>query len=259
MIIDAHIHLSESGRWLAPLSAKQDLSLGSVLKEMDSAGLTRAVVLSLQGFNDNMALHKMLTKHFDRFIMFGCFDPESREYPREIEILAKDYGFQGLKIHPRRQGISPLDRRLDPGYEKAAALGLPVVFDAYPQSQQMPLHELRPYVYDRLAKRHPHLKIIMAHAGAHRLWDAYFVARSNPNVYLDLSYILKIFSRTSLMSDLAVIMEQLDRKIIYGSDFPEVSLKDYLDSAKALMAGLPKEKRENILSGNIINLLRPPG
>jgi predicted TIM-barrel fold metal-dependent hydrolase len=256
LIIDAHIHLSESGKWL---DSTTNISVDNVLYEMDKANIDQAVVLGLATFNNNKELFRLIEKHCDRFIPFFSIDKNNKKTIAEAEVMVKEYGFQGLKLHPRIQQIKPLDPVLFPLYEKMVELDKPIVFDTYPQCQNVLLEDLQPYVYDRLAKMYPELKIIMAHAGAHRLWDAYFVARSNPNVYIDISYICTTFEGTSLVSDLKFMLNTLDKKIIYGSDYPSTDIGKYLQCVLDLLVDLTLEKQKNILGLNIAKIINCHG
>ena len=84
---------------------------------------------------------------------------------------------------------------------------------------------------------------------------AFTVARSNENVFLDCSYFLKFFKNTSLESDFFNILPSIDRKILYGSDFPEVDIKNYKEYFIQKTKSINSTKLDNILFNNINNLL----
>lgn len=251
-IIDAHVHIPDNGIWSDSISG---INIASILKDMDRSGIEKAVILSMPGINTNSALYRLVQEAKHRFICFAWLDPNNSHLEDNLHELVEVYGFKGLKFHPRLQGIDPLDQKMEHLYRLAISMDLPILFDAYPQSSTMLIEKLLPLQYDYLAKSFPDLKIIIAHAGGHRLWDAYFVARSNPNVYMDLSYIGKVFEGTSLWMDLKIMLNYLDRKIIYGSDYPETDIFDYLQLIRKLIDDLPKPKQENIFSQNLLALL----
>lgn len=253
MIIDAHIHISENGKWF---DTDLNCSVDKTLYEMDRTGIDKAVVLFLHGLNSNKKLYNIIERHIERFIPFCTLDLDDKFASKELGILINEYAFRGLKIHPRLQCVAPYSEKLFNVYEKAIELGIPITFDGYSQSNFVCLEDLQPYVYDKLAKRYPELKIIIAHAGGHRLWDAYFVARSNKNVYLDVSYILKTFENTSFIKDLSTMFQLLDQKIIYGSDYPEINMFEYYSATKPLIIGLDDIKQNNIFSENIIRIIK---
>jgi len=254
MIIDSHIHLTTIEHW-----KKSDLSniVSNVLKQMDSVDIDKAVILNLTNpiYADNVSLAEVLTKHNDRFFYFANLDYLHYDSVDQIETLVKEHGFSGLKIHPRFQCLDPLNSYMYPIYEKAIDLNIPVLICCFMQSKIIELEKIQPYAIDKLAKMYPDLKIIMAHSGWPRVWDSYHIVKSNDNVYMDLSLILTKFKQTSIIKDMAYMLETLDRKIIYGSDYPEVSFSDYLNEFHQVSSGLSQEKIDNICYKNILKIL----
>ena len=252
MIIDSHVHITDSGKWF---SSSFDASVNLALKQMNSAKISRAVVLNVAGHTDNLTLAKLLSKFKDRFHYFAHLDFKQPNVHDELDFLVNNHGFSGLKIHPRIQNIDPLDPLLLPVYDKAVELRIPVLFCCLLQSNTVELEKFHPFIYDTLAKKYPNLKIIMAHCGWPRIWDAYHVVKSNKNVYMDISYIVNKFQNTSLMNDIPFMLENLDQKMLYGSDFPENSIDGYFNIFKSISANLTQEKLDNICYKNIIKLL----
>jgi predicted TIM-barrel fold metal-dependent hydrolase len=84
--------------------------------------------------------------------------------------------------------------------------------------------------------------------------DAFFLARSRPNVWLDCSHALAWFAGSSLVADFAWCMDRIDERLLYGSDFPEYGLAEYrrrFEEVAALAPGLRKE----LAYGNIRKLV----
>lgn len=253
MIIDSHIHLSEFS--LALFNPNIEASVGKAIFDMDTAGIDKAAVLFLPDINDTKKLYKLVEKRLDRFIPFCSINLAKKNFSLQLEQLATNYAFKGIKLHPPMQKFAPYSENMFDLYEKAIELDMPIVFDGYSQSKDILLYNLHPYEYDKLAKRYPELKIVIAHAGGHKIWDAYFVARSNKNVYLDISLICHLFKNTSLISDLQVMLDLLDEKIIFGSDFPTVGITYYYNEIKKLMINIDLEKQEKIFCKNFLKLV----
>lgn len=250
MIIDAHVHLTDSGTWFATgLEATVDALLGA----LDEAGVDQAVVLPLAGYTTNGTIVRSVRRYSDRLIGFGTLgtDP-TLESVRQVQEL----GLSGIKFHPRleRRTLTWLEQH---GLlQEIEAVGLPLLVCGWLQSMSVPIMELTPLALDAVAKRHPTLTFILAHMGGHHLWDAVYCARSNENIYLDCSYAVSAYEGTSLAGDFGALLSRVDRKIIFGSDFPEVNIKEYLSSVSVLVeaAGL-EPKREAIFSGNLLRVL----
>ena len=255
MLIDAHVHVSENGKWF---ETSHDASIGRLLREMDAAKVDRAVLLPLVGVLSNKGAAKFCRRYPDRLLGFGTVDlyDKERTLLQQVDEI-RELGLRGIKLHPRFQEFSPNSETLFPLYDAASTAGLPIVFCGWPQcrSRRVTLQSIAPYVYDRLAKQFPELKIVIAHMGGHRVLDAYFVARSNSNVYLDASYAFWALKDTSAYQDLVFTLRNLTEKVIFGSDFPEMNLVHYTRQIMAEVDNLRNDRRGAILAGNLLSIV----
>ncbi len=255
MMIDAHIHITPDGRWY---NTDYDASVETALGEMDKAGVEMAAVIAMPGKLQREYMLKVVKQWPDRFVtgftISGLGENEFRELSDWLDGPAKF-----VKVHPRQTGISPLDRGLDRFLEAAEKSNIPVIFDTYPRGLKGRLEDLNPCCYDELAHRHPDLKIVLAHAGAHRVLDALAVAQTHPNVYLELSHVLAYFQGTSLIRDFTFIMGKMDQKLIYGSDFPEYPIDRYIGLARELISSAPGSDPESFFAGNWLRIMSSPG
>jgi predicted TIM-barrel fold metal-dependent hydrolase len=80
--------------------------------------------------------------------------------------------------------------------------------------------------------------------------DAYSIVKSNKNVYLDISYFGNIAAGTSLFQDFCMLINNIDQKIIFGTDFPDVNVREYISIWMYSLRLLPQEKRDNIFYNN---------
>lgn len=196
----------------------------------------------------NQYIASVVKEFSGRFIGIGHID--FTRHPREqAEALLKS-GLSGIKLHPRLQGIDLLDEDLHDFFSFLNQHKIPVMIDGYYQSRNrgIPLSSFTPFHYDALAKKYPDIPLILSHMGGHRVLDAFFLAKSNPSVFLDNSHMLRYFSGTSVIDDALWVMDKLDEKIIYGSDFPEYSLNGYLEHFKQLTSGKKEIRKEKIYS-----------
>jgi predicted TIM-barrel fold metal-dependent hydrolase len=228
VVIDIHTHITENGKWF---NTSFDASEDALLKQMDDAKIDKSVLLPIYNFISNGFIAKSVKRHPDRFIGFGCLSVNS--WKKDLnEIL--ELGLKGIKFHPRIQHETIAqweERGVLSEIEKA---GIPLLVCGWQQTSSAiaDMQNIQPIQIDRIAKKYKDLKIVMAHLGGHKFWDAFFCARSNPNIYLDCSYFFDFFRRTSIEDDFWTIFKKIDEKIIFGTDFPEVNskaYKDYLD------------------------------
>lgn len=212
MIIDVHNHL---GRLPGVERTADDL-----LREMDGAGVDRAVVFSYAQRIDNGYVLASAAAHPDRLVPFAVTNPW-------LEGAAEDFarwvgaGCRGLKLHPIAHGY-PLDHHdlVDPLLEVCRVHGLPVIAHCTADVLSVPNS------LGELARVFPEVAFIMAHMG--HMYDtngAIATARRWPNVYLETS---SAFFR-SIRKALREV--GVDR-VVMGSNSPAGSLAEELEKVR---------------------------
>lgn len=252
--IDAHVHITDNGLWGKSFI---ESSVHDLLRIMDESNICKAILLPIHGMCTNENIFQACDNYPDRMIGFVTVDMSNISLAIDdlIKIKAK-HNVKGVKLHPRIQCFSPNDKNIYPLYECISELGLPIVFDGFLQSSTIPMLDLIPERYDALAKQFRNMTIILAHMGGHRYWDAYFVAKSNPNIYLDTSYIVNFFKDIpSKVDEFKFIFNSLDRKIIFGSDYPELNPNAEKKLLNYIVNDISLEKKKNLFSNNIIRIL----
>jgi predicted TIM-barrel fold metal-dependent hydrolase len=253
MIIDAHVHITDNGKFR---DIDWNATLESLLKEMKRADIGKAVLMPFPPYTNNKYIANICREKPDIFIGFGHFDNFSESnIKKQFKEFIK-WGFKGIKIHPSSQGISLRDKRLDIIFKLCQNNGFCVVIDSFLRSSKILLEEMTPYEIDRIAKKYPNLKIIIAHMGASRVMDALFVAKSNKNVYLEASIILDYFKGSSIIYDAEYAFRHLDQKIVFGSDFPEIMPIEYIKLMKKHLGKYKDCDLEAIFSKNILKIIR---
>lgn len=251
MLIDAHMNITPDGEWLG---TRHDASLENALRQLDAADAERGCAIVLPGETHREFGVELAVRHGDRFFVgFTVSELTAKELGRLRELLDQKL-VRYLKIHPRWTGIRPDDPGLDPFLELATARGAPAIFCTYMRGLQHPLEELTPLVFDRIARRHPELNMVLGHAGTYRPMDALAVAQTHPNVYMDVSHVFQYFAGSSLIADFTFALDRLDRKMIFGTDFPEVSIPDYAARLRAITDTLEDFGAEGFYAGNALAL-----
>jgi predicted TIM-barrel fold metal-dependent hydrolase len=245
--------------------------LETFLLELDVSGLDRAVLLPIdastskgcQIYSNEMIAE--LCRMSDRFIGFASVDPHKESAAGDVEHAAKDLGLRGLKLSPPTQEFFPNDVELAyPIYEKAQVLGLPVVFHAgmswEPQvkaSYGQPMH-LEDVAYD-----FPDLNIVIAHFAWPWVLDAVMLAMKYPNVYIDTSCLYfdnpKDFIAFVMTKQipLSAVEKSLRHKIVFGSNYPRVEIKNMAKAVRSL--GLSNGCLKLIFEQNAKTLLGETG
>ncbi len=259
-------------------SARQVFNIGNNFQpletfflQMDVAGIERAVLLPIDcrrarkvsvSSNEQVA---DLCRQSKRFIGFASVDPLKKGAARELENAVKKLGLRGLKLDPALQNFRPDDRKVFPVYEAAGALGIPVVIHTgMSWAPETPLERGHPLLLEPAIRRFPKLAFVLAHWSWPWVWEATALALKYPNVYLDTSCLYydspKEFYQFVFSKQIptTVIERSLRNKIIFGSNYPRVEIKNMVHALKslALTEGcfnkIMKENAERLLGNRTI-------
>jgi len=252
MKIDGHVNITQDGKWF---NTNHNASLQRLLNEMPEAGIDKCLLITMPFASNNTFTSSVVEKYPDKFRGMGFIDFTRDNFKEQVDEI-ENMGLSGIKIHPRMQQINCLDKNLEPLFQYLNEKKKVVMIDGYyqAQSKNVFLKDLHPFNYDILAKQYPEIRLIISHIGAHLCFDLYFVSKSNSNLFINNSHVLKYFEGTSLMNDYTWIMDKLDEKILYGSDFPEYGLSEYRESFERLVNMVPSLRKELIYT-NIARLI----
>lgn len=253
MLIDAHVHITENGIWF---DTGVDASLRRLLIELENSPISRAIILPINRSVSNEYVAEVCNKYPDKVIGFATVNPlQGKNAVIELERAVNSLGLRGLKLHPRLQEFSPNDSRIVPVIKRAGELGIPIVFDAFPQGPGL-IEDILPLNYDRLAKEVPKARIILAHSGGSRVLDALIVAKANANIYLDISYSMLYYQGSSVAKDFIFAIKKIGvERVIYGSDFPELGIRESFEAVDGMLSDLSDKEREWVFGRTILTML----
>ena len=156
----------------------------------------------------------------DRLKGVACIDP-MRGIPwavEELERCVKELDFRALKLVPSYQLYSPNDRRLDPIYEKAIELDIPVhFFTGWTSIINASLEYADPFLLDDVGRRFRDLKVIVV---INWPWvdKGILMVAKHANFHADLCYFAG--GKPEALYDALEMLRSyfaLDR-VLYGSD-----------------------------------------
>ncbi|MCW3491162.1 amidohydrolase family protein [Dethiobacter alkaliphilus] len=185
---------------------------------------------------------------------FGCFFPDDDNPEANVRKCLRDWGFSGMKLHFSVQPAEPDDPRYFPVYRQALEYGRGVIMHigSFPdQSGNQP----GTYHLQKVLKRFPGLKVIVAHMGCYRTEDFWRLMDRNPGVYLDTSFILGNPQFPDGHTLVADSLARFPHRILYGSDFPLIRhrLSDGLDYITLLP--WDEKTKNNLLRENALRFL----
>jgi predicted TIM-barrel fold metal-dependent hydrolase len=160
------------------------------------------------------------------------------------------------------------DERYWPMYEKLEELGAPAVYHTGylgfrgREDRPVRMEDMRAAQIDVIARRFPHLKILMAHFSNPWWEEAWKVSWSNENVYADLSGGTAIHRSTRTWADMFApdgeLLESSVRKLCFASDVRyfrkgEYPFEPYVAFYERIYdrIGLSQELRELVNRGNV--------
>jgi predicted TIM-barrel fold metal-dependent hydrolase len=168
LIADSQVHIWAAGTPERPWPKRPAIphrntpySADDLLKDMDEAGVDRAVIVppSWEGDYNDLAL-AAAKAHPARFTVMGRFDPEAPNARALLPTWREQPGMLGMRFHfgrPEYEGPLTEDR-LGWFWTEVERLGLPLMVLIDPR---------RAHLIDRIAERHPRLKLIMDHMAVH--------------------------------------------------------------------------------------------
>ncbi|MFH1007712.1 MAG: amidohydrolase family protein [Candidatus Latescibacterota bacterium] len=185
----------------------------------------------------------------DGLLPFATLYPGQSDWEAEVEEI-RCAGFKGVKLHPDYQEFDPDDRALFPMYEKLQAEDLIVLIHAGDDMSFPPPGRATPKQVSSLVGHFPDLRIIVAHLGGFRMWDAVEEYLVGKDVYLDTCYTVGFLETKRITR----IMERHGfERILFGTDSPWKDQKEEIDHIARL--AIPDEAKCQILGGNAARLL----
>lgn len=240
-IINCHAHLSHDrdlDQWV-----RQEQKLGVVKMCLAALGEPFPTVWSSQYYT-NADVKAAMDKYPD-FIV-GMAQVNLTETPHTGDDIERfhEQGFAGLKFIVPKFDYS--DERYFPIYERAEALGMPILahtgYVAYTTDGSEPerdsyIARMAPIQFDRVARHFPNLKLIGAHLGWPDWRYATQLAVKFPNVYFDICGAGGKKSRVSEYKQALAPFPGADwddpeenraldyfRKLVFGTDNPSAAV-----------------------------------
>lgn len=162
MIIDAHVHCSGQERTddvLRSLDEAQ-IDMAVLLAPFLSEGYSMDHAASLQRANQHLS--QLVKGHEDRLIGFAVVDPRDPAAPEHLRRAIETQGLRGVKMVPT--GWYPYDREVQPVFEVAHQLKLPILFHSGIFIDGRSGRFCRPVFFEAL-RDFPGLRITLAHLG----------------------------------------------------------------------------------------------
>lgn len=198
----------------------------------------------------------------DEVIGFMSIDPTQDGWESELELGHRDLGLRGIKVLPMYAGFDPRDSAIDYLWSYAERHGLPVLSHTGTTFvRESHLDFARPGLFDEVARRHPDLRLILAHLGHPYEGECLAVIRKHPHVYADVSALH--YRPFQLWHSLMLAQEYgVTHKLLFGSDFPFTTVDASIEAMRTLtevaipgLNGLDSDLIETVIHRESLPLL----
>lgn len=263
-IIDSHAHTFFEHPDAKEIAAHNgsDFSLEGLRKECEANNVQFVVGLH-NNFDSvtplNLAKIIEQKKAMPNLIGVGIVHPlkMAKDSLKKTEQAISDGTFKALKVYPGYYPVFCMDKRFAPFYKLAGKYNIPVyVHTGDTISDDARLKYTRPLDVDEIAIDFPDTNFIITQMGNPWFTDAAEVAYKNHNVYLDTAGLFSGMSFSKLYNDrLEYVIDYIDdpRKILYGSDWPMVRMKQYIDFMQKV---IPKQMHQKVFYDNARRLFK---
>lgn len=271
MIIDFHTHTFpekiaaatiQKLETAADIQARTNGTLDDLKRSMKRAGVNYSVILPVvtkpKQF-DTINQYAASINGKDGILSFGGIHPDNEDYFDKLSHI-RQLGLAGIKLHPDYQGVHINDSRYLELITTAVDLGFIVSIHAgidvgLPDEVHCPPEEAKKMLqHVQTHAKHPDkAKIVLAHAGGWKQWDAVEELLVGEPVYFDLAYTFGFISNEQL---LRIIRSHGAERILFATDSPWNDQQEDIHSLLSL--GLKETETNAILGENAAQLLHIP-
>ena len=273
-IIDAHIHYSNISSFHDTAKNLSNLSYSrkGLERDMRDNNVVLSIAMGLtetetNGFPDyrtetpmELDLEKEIPKSIVRCLGINPYKLD-REHVTKLEEKIQLPHVVGFKIYLGYYPFYAYDEKYKPIYELAEKYRVPVVFhtgDTY--SERGLLKYSHPLTLDEVAVFNREVTFVMAHFGDPWVLDGAEVVYKNRNMYADLSGLIvgtkKDVRRhlgTNFTNHLRHAFDYCDHydKLLFGTDWPLISMGDYIRFIKEI---IPVQHHEKVFYENALKV-----
>lgn len=264
MLIDCHVHLNnyhESTR--KPTKANVE----SLFAEMETHGVDHAVVLTSYKIDIDRPsveeVFELLANDSRITLIEGLrWRGDNRTDLYVLEEHLREGVTKGIKLYPGYDKYSIVEPSLEAVFRIAAKYDVPVMIhcgDTYAKGAKV--RQAHPLLVDDVAVDYPDVKFVICHLGSPWFQDTAEVLYKNDNVYADISgltlgAINDAFEQylATRVKEMIMYMGDPGKQLMYGSDWPLVSMGPYLK----FLHNLPftEAQKENIAGRTAAKLFK---
>ncbi|MEV0803044.1 amidohydrolase family protein [Kribbella sp. NPDC050281] len=244
-VVDVHAHLGPYSLFYIP-----DPDAATMVSVMDRTGTEVTVVAANRAIQQDAHLGNTqalaaVDAHPGRIAAYAVINPW-QDPERELERLAADERFVGIKVHPSLHKYPVTGARYAAVWAFAEETGCPVLSHSEHRSPYD-----APVLFEAVAAKYPRAPIILGHAGITPAGvdEAIEAAARHESLWLEVCG-----SQMTGPLIQAMIDRVGSRRVLFGSDFPFIDQR--MSLGRVVCAPLTAGQRQDVLSGNARRLFR---
>ena len=249
-VADSLTHATAQGTWFG---TSHDASLSTLISQLDASGIDRACLTGAPGQDDPWEVLDLATMD-SRLTPVPCLNP--RRAISDPFLRDRLLAISALKLHPRfnDHGLDDPDvSRLISLYSTLSPN--PRVFICTYLFGRRPLTRDPVSSLHAIASRYPDVQFLFLHAAGHSFLQLLQAVYPLPNVLVDFSYTIKEAKSAGTMEQLRFALQRYQSKVVWGSDFPEVSVEEALSNAYEALEGSPDFVAKGFLGANLATFM----
>lgn len=260
-MIDFHTHIfpeQMAKRTLDILKVKcetepeTDATAAGLRESSARAGIDCSVILPVATRPGQFASINRFAEQFrgeDRLLSFGAVHPDTADYRKELRFL-KEHGFKGIKLHPDYQQTFIDDIRYKRIISYASELGLIVSTHAGFDPGYKEVTHCTPGRIIRMVDDVRPDKLILAHMGGFRMWDAVEKELLGIPAWFDTGIVFGYIEEEQFMR---IVRGQGISRILFATDSPWGSQELFVEHLRKLP--LTDAEKQMIFHTNAEDLL----
>lgn len=245
---DTHITVSQKG-----------IKIEELIKRMEKAKVDSSITwlqpvyrTEEELLDGNRYVYEAMKKYPGKIFGFGWVDPnfgvdKSKDL---VKKLVYDYGFYGVKLNGAQNNF----------YIDDPENSLPIVETLVKTGKILAFHiggdacdRTHPFRLARVAQKFPEAKILMVHMGGAAFNDLSYAAIEVAENYHNIISIGSAIRDISILNALKTIGS---KRICFGSDTPFALMHVEVAKYQALLSDFSEDDRQNVMAGNLIELLK---
>jgi len=265
MIINSHVHIS-----IFENNAKNLKESFKLLKKnMADNQIDYAIVIPDNIENSpevaDLEMAKKLIGGSDKFFLLGSpqiVQKGASEIARYEELI-KNKTIKGIKFFPGHDPYYPIDKRCLPYYELCKKYNVPAVIHTGENSGDSECSKWNdPKYIVKIAKKHPKLKIIIAHYYWPKMDYCYKTTKGITNIYFDIATMAddEVVEMSGGIEKVRNILKKTindgNNKVIFGTDWPMCDTKKHLELIMSM--NLSKNIEDKIFYKNAVEIYNLP-